>query len=94
MLELTFFFIRNLGNNFFTYLPVRGIGSLRELNVTGVRTLLYLPPIELFHSLSSLVAFYPYHCCQLAKASRLSGKVSDARLLLLSLQLLLMFRFT
>ncbi|XP_039254748.2 leucine-rich repeat-containing G-protein coupled receptor 5A-like [Styela clava] len=66
----------NLAYNSFTYLPMNGLGNLRELNISGVRTMFYLPPVDLFHSLRSLVAYYPYHCCQVARMKQKLAETS------------------
>uniref|UniRef100_H2XLP9 G-protein coupled receptors family 1 profile domain-containing protein n=1 Tax=Ciona intestinalis TaxID=7719 RepID=H2XLP9_CIOIN len=56
----------NLAYNSFAYLPIRGLSQLRKLNVSGVKNMLYLPPIQFMNHLSQLEAAYPYHCCQVS----------------------------
>jgi len=54
---------RNLGENYFTSLPTRGLDNLQSLNTFKTLTLKDFPPPAAFPNIQHLTLAYAYHCC-------------------------------
>ncbi len=61
---LSFYILRNLGNNAFSSLPTAGLENLTQIKVYGNPYLTEFPPPEAFPKVHTLALSYAYHCCE------------------------------
>lgn len=64
---------RNLGNNIFPTLPIKGLSGLLHLKTFNNPALREFPAPDLFPRVRTMVLSYAYHCCSFVSAEELEG---------------------
>lgn len=62
-IKIQIFIYRNLGNNVFPTLPIRGLAGLLHLKTFNNPALREFPSPERFPRVQTMLLSYAYHCC-------------------------------
>lgn len=68
--KIYLFYFRNLGNNVFPHLPVKGLQKLLHLKTFNNPNLKEFPNPDSFPKIQTLLLSYAYHCCAFLSLSK------------------------
>lgn len=71
---------RNLGNNIFPTLPIKGLSGLLHLKTFNNPALREFPAPELFPRVRTMVLSYAYHCCPFVTEDELEASYEGGSL--------------